>query len=136
MSRRAAPAVTALLLALSGVLATAPDRQASAQNALIVDSLTALQGLVEGSNCTALNAAPGVTPAPTPSSGAEGLPYRKCDDGVPDGRTGGARGIPVPAAYHATSGDDHSGLPAPASADEVAAVDAEYDLQPDESGDR
>lgn len=77
-----------------------------------------------------------MTPAPSPSPGAEGLPYTKCDDGVPDGRTGGARGIPVPAAYHATSGDDHSGLPAPASSDEVAAVDADYDLQPDENGDR
>jgi predicted acyl esterase len=111
---------------------------ASAQNALVVDSLSALQDLVDAANCTALNAAPGETPSPSPSPGASqsGLPYTKCDDGLPDGRTGGARGIPVPAAYHATNGNDYTGLPAPATADEVAAVDADYDLQPDESGDR
>jgi predicted acyl esterase len=103
----------------------------------VADSLSALHGLVDAANCTELNAAPGVTPEPSPSPGTSaGLPYRKCDDGVPDGRSGGARGIPVPAAYHATDGNDHSGLPAPASADEVATVDADYDLQPDESGDR
>src|SRR5918999_1309600 len=136
MSKRTVSLAIALLLAASGVLTVAPRDPASAQNALIVDSLAALGTLTEGANCADLNAAPGVAPAPSPTAGAEGLPYRKCDDGVPDGRTGGARGIPVPAAYHASSGNDYSGLPAPASSDEVASVDEERDLQPDESGDR
>jgi X-Pro dipeptidyl-peptidase (S15 family)/X-Pro dipeptidyl-peptidase C-terminal non-catalytic domain len=130
MSKRGSALAIAGLLAVSGLVSVAPPDRASAQNALIVDSLAALGALVGGANCAEANAAPGGSPDAT------GLPYRKCDDGLPDGRTGGANGIPVPAAYHATDGNDHSGLPAPATAEEVTAVDSSYDLQPDESGDR
>jgi predicted acyl esterase len=111
----------------------APGQGASAQSTLVVDSLGALGTLVDAANCGELNAAP---EAAEPSTDSAGLPFRKCDDGLPSGTDGGAKGIPVPAAYHSTGGNDYTGLPAPASADEVATADAAYDVQPDASGDR
>src|ERR687884_81133 len=111
MSSRGARFAVVLLLVVSGAVTVAPSQRASAQNALIVDSLSALGTLVGGSNCAEANAAPEGANAEAP------LTYRKCDDGVPDGRTGGANGIPVPAAYHSTDGNDYSGLPAPATAE-------------------
>ena len=135
MSKRGAAIVSAFLVA-SGLFVTGSGGGASAQNTLVVDSLSALKGLTDPANCKALDAVPADSGDGKAEQDGGALPYLKCDDGVPDGRTGGARGIPVPAAYHATDGNDYSGLPAPATADEVSGVDADYDLQPDESGDR
>ena len=131
MSRRGVSLALTLALTAGGFVAAGPGNQATAQSSLVVDSLGALGTLVDAANCKEMNAAPGVDAALT-----TGLPYRKCDDGVPSGQDGGAKGIPVPAAYHPTDGDDYSGLPAPASPDEASAADTAYDLQPDEGGDR
>ncbi|MEA2448023.1 MAG: type transport system ATP-binding protein, partial [Actinomycetota bacterium] len=89
---------------------------------LVQDSLTALTGLVEAADCKLKDAADA-----DPANGTE-LPYVYCDDGLPP-EGGGSLSIPVPAKYAATEGDDWFGLPAPASAEEVAA--SGDDIQPE-----
>ena len=131
MSKRGVSAGIALLMVASAGLAAPSGPPALAQSTLTADGLAALSSLVDAANCKDLDAAPAAEGATEPR-----LPFRLCDDGFPSGTDGGPKGIPVPAAYHPTNGDDYSGLPAPASADEVADADATYDLQPDEAGDR
>lgn len=89
---------------------------------LVQSSLDALSALVGPENCAKKDAADGNV-----DNGIE-LLYLFCDDGVPPSG-GGSKGIPVPAKYAATDGDDWSGLPAPATAEETAA--AGDDLQPE-----
>ena len=114
-------AVVALASALAGVpitgLAQEPDP-------LVQSSLEALASLVVPENCAKKDAADGDV-----ENGIE-LLYLLCDDGVvPSG--GGSNGIPVPAKYAATDGDDWSGLPAPASPEETAEAAATDDIQPE-----
>ena len=107
--------------------AASPRAHPLRRDPLVRDGLAALDSLVrsEGS-CTVKDAADGDT-----SNGVE-LPYRFCDDGVPP-QGGGAKGIPVPAAYHKRpGGDDYTKLPRPGSAQEVARADATYDLRPED----
>lgn len=127
--RGIAGALAALFLAAAS-LTIGSGPPATAQGSLTTDSLTALNSLV--ASCKDVDAAPAVEGSTTAR-----LPFRLCDDGVPDGTKGGDKGIPVPAAYHpGQGGDDYTGLPAPATPDEVAAADDKYDLQPDSAGDR
>ena len=117
-----------LPLALACTLAAAAlPGSAGAQDIdpLVQDSLTALAGLVTPDHCAQKDAADGDT-----ANGIQ-LLYVFCDDGIPAG-SGEANGIPVPAKYATTDGDDWTGLPAPASAEEVATADAADDLQPDD----
>lgn len=124
-------AVASLAASLTG---TAPraDAQRAEPDELIKDSLTALDGLVAkaGDHCSLRDASDDET-----STDAR-LPYVFCDDGVaPSG--GGGNGIPVPVAYHPSAGgNDWDGLPLPATAEEAAAADATYDLQPESDGRR
>ncbi|MDQ3878183.1 MAG: hypothetical protein M3290_07530, partial [Actinomycetota bacterium] len=106
-----------------------PTVAAATPDPLVADSLKALDALVSSDNCTAKDAADNDT------SNDVKLGYQLCDDGVvPSG--GGSKGIPVPVAYQPNdSGDDYTGLPAPADDAATAAADAKYDLQP-ESGNR
>ena len=120
----------ARLALVAGLVAAALPGSGSAARAqdvdpLVQDSLTALAGLVSPDHCAQKDAADDDT-----TNGIQ-LLYVLCDDGIPAG-TGGANGIPVPAKYAATDGDDWTGLPAPASAEEVATADATDDLRPDD----
>lgn len=120
----------ALLLSL-GLLAGAVPLTTSVRAAdvdpLVTESLAALTTLVSGEVCVGRDAADDEI-----TEDVE-LPYRFCDDGVvPTG--GGSKGIPVPVKYASNaSGDDFSGLPAPASVEETTEADATYDLQPEEA---
>jgi acetyl esterase/lipase len=98
--------VAVLALALSQGAATAT----ADVNPLVQDSLNALDSLMQ--HCTTNDALDN-----DPGNGNQ-LPYRLCDDGfsVP-----GEKGIPVPIAY---SGDQVTGLPAPASQAETKAAAA------------
>ncbi len=118
-----ATALTAALLS-AGVPTSAQEIPV---DPLTSDSLLALARLVEGPNCTIVDAADGSTGA-----GNNELPFRFCDDGLPP-VGGGAAGIPVPVKYHARSGDgeDWKGLPRPAVGDEVVEADARDDLRPE-----
>ena len=98
----------------------------TSEDPLVADSLAALSALASKDSCTLKDAADA-----DPETGPE-LPYVFCDDGLPP-RGGGSAGIPVPVKYAADAdGDDFTGLPAPASQEEVDAADAEQDLQPEE----
>ncbi|HYP23809.1 MAG TPA: CocE/NonD family hydrolase C-terminal non-catalytic domain-containing protein [Actinomycetota bacterium] len=128
ISRWALPLLLAhaLALPLPGVPGAA--QEPPERHPVIVASLESLTGLVGA--CEDADAADG------DASNGTDLPFRFCDDGAP-GEGGGANGIPVPVAYHPTeSGDDYTGLPAPATEEEAAAADERDDLQPDEQGDR
>ena len=127
-SLRYAPIVLALALALPLAGQPGAAQEQPERHPVVTASLEALTALVGA--CEDVDAADGDM-----TEGAN-LPFRFCDDGVP-GEGGGANGIPVPVAYHPTeAGDDFTGLPAPASAEEAAAADERDDLQPDEEGDR
>jgi dienelactone hydrolase len=117
-----------LLLATSAAVGVGAAR-AEDPDPLVAESLAALDALVAADVCEERDAADNDT-----ANGVE-LFYKFCDDGVvPSG--GGAAGIPVPVKYAAdASGDDWTGLPAPAQQAQVDAADAERDLQP-ESGNR
>jgi acetyl esterase/lipase len=91
---------------------------------LVRDSLAALDALTAGEGCRLLDAADG-----DPANGVE-LGYRFCDDGLPPAG-GGEGGIPVPVKYRARDGDDHTGLPPPATGDEVTSADERDDLRPE-----
>ena len=55
------------------------------------------------------------------------LGFRFCDDGATT--DAGAAGVPVPVAYHpGEGGDDYTGLPAPATEEEIAAAVERDDL--------
>ena len=112
---------------LAAPLAIAPGAGAqAAEDPLVSDSLAALSTLASKESCTLKDAADA-----DPETGPE-LPYVFCDDGLPPSG-GGAAGIPVPVKYKADGdGNDYTGLPAPASQEEVDAADAEEDLQPEE----
>ena len=120
--RRSLALLTAVLAAAAGlqsggVAAQEPDP-------LVQSSLDALGKLVSPENCTKKDAADGNV-----ENGIE-LLYVFCDDGLPPAG-GGESGIPVPAKYAATEGNDWSGLPAPASAEETAEAAATDDIQPE-----
>lgn len=126
----ALPGRAARALGAAAVLLTMLPAVPRAQTAdpLVRDSLAALDALTAGENCRVLDAADG-----DPADGVE-LGYRFCDDGLP--RAGGGEGgIPVPVKYRALDGDDHSGLPPPATGTEVDEADERDDLRP-ESGNR
>ncbi|HJR46133.1 MAG TPA: CocE/NonD family hydrolase [Actinomycetota bacterium] len=95
---------------------------------LIADSLAALTGLVDKDDCKVKDALDG------DAANGTALPFVFCDDGLPPAG-GGELAIPVPVKYRATEGDDFTGLPKPASADEATAADEADDLRP-ESGNR
>jgi predicted acyl esterase len=107
-----------------GVMTLMPGAGAQEPPGLIVDSLAALGGLVDADSCAVADAADG-------DAAELALPYVFCDDGLPPAG-GGEGAVPVPAAYHPTApGQDWKGLPQPATAEEVAAADADDDLQPE-----
>ncbi|HYI44805.1 MAG TPA: CocE/NonD family hydrolase C-terminal non-catalytic domain-containing protein [Actinomycetota bacterium] len=115
-----------LVVALALVAAALPfagGAGAQEVDPLVADSLAALTGLVDATDCKLKDAADA-----DPANGTE-LPYIHCDDGLPP-EGGGSLSIPVPVKYAATGGNDWSGLPSPASVDEVAAASGE-DLQPE-----
>lgn len=117
-------------LAVAWLLATAllpgglnPAGAVVTTDPLVSDGLTALNTLVSEAHCVDKDAADAET-----ATDSE-LPFKLCDDGVAGA---GTNGIPVPAVYHAVTGDDdHSGLPGPATEEETAAADARYDVRPD-----
>lgn len=118
-------AAAALASALQGVPIAG---RAQEPDPLVRSSLDALAALVGPETCSKRDAADGNV-----DNGIE-LLYLVCDDGVPPAG-GGSNGIPVPAKYAATEGDDWSGLPAPASAEETAAAAAADDIQPEGDND-
>ena len=109
---------------LSLFLVTMPPADAGApDDPLVRSSLNALTSLAAA--CSVKDAVDGNV-----ANGVE-RPFSLCDDGIPPAG-GGSKGIPVPAAYHQVrSGDDYTGLPAPATAAEVAAAEARDDIQPE-----
>ncbi|HEX2196446.1 MAG TPA: CocE/NonD family hydrolase, partial [Actinomycetota bacterium] len=117
-----------LLAALLPPLTAVGEAQEPERHPVVAASLESLGSVVEA--CTDADAADGDV-----ENGAE-LPFRFCDDGAPnDG--GGEGGIPVPVAYHPDEGrDDYTGLPAPATEEEIAAANERDDLEPDGPGDR
>ena len=120
---RAIAVVAAIAMTLSGAAPTAPAG-AQEPDPLLADSLAALSTLVSPENCTKKDAADGDV-----ENGIT-LLYVFCDDGVPPVE-GGEGGIPVPVKYRANSaGNDWTGLPLPASVEEVAEA-AEDDLRPE-----
>lgn len=126
---------TALLVAISlvgAVPALMPGARAQTADPVVADGVTAVGELVSkaGAHCQLKDAADDETTTDTE------LPFVLCDDGIaPSG--GGSKGIPVPVAYHSSAaGNDYSGLPRPATAEEVTTKTAKYDLQPDDAGDR
>src|SRR5687767_8451791 len=123
MGRRVAGVVTLFMLA--GLPALTPGAQAQTPPPPVVaDSLTAIGELVSktGAHCQLKDAADDET-----TTNNE-LPFVLCDDGVPAG-SGGPLGIPVPVAYHSSAaGNDFSGLPRPADAEEIAEKNATFDL--------
>jgi len=123
--------LVALALSVAPLALTPGAGAQAAADPLVADSLTALSGLVSKDTCALKDASGPVEPA---ASGPE-IPYVFCNDGLPP-RTGGSAGIPVPVKYAADAdGDDYTGLPAPATQEEVDAADANEDLQP-EKGNR
>ncbi|MDQ3915464.1 MAG: hypothetical protein M3323_09080 [Actinomycetota bacterium] len=125
-ARRVVSLAAAVALALPSALAARPVavNAQTERDPLVTSSLEALTSLV--SECTDEDAADDDV-----ENGVE-LGFRFCDDGAP-ASSGGARGIPVPAAYHPTeSGDDYTGLPAPGTEEDVAAAEERDDVQADE----
>ncbi|MDQ3940000.1 MAG: hypothetical protein M3238_01480 [Actinomycetota bacterium] len=120
---RRLPVIVVLSAVAVATLPAAPPEAQEPPDSLIADSLTALSGLVSKDTCSVKDAADADT-----ENGVK-LPYVFCDDGVTP-RGGGSAGIPVPVKYHATKGNDWTGLPAPASVEEVAAAAAD-DLRPE-----
>lgn len=111
-------ALTSMVQGLSGPgAAQEPDP-------LVRSSLDALSKLVSADTCVKKDAADGNV-----DNGIERL-YVMCDDGLPPAG-GGSNGIPVPAKYAATDGDDWTGLPAPAGVEETAEAAATDDIQPE-----
>lgn len=130
VNRRVALIVPMLLLA--GVPGLTPVADAQTTEPVITDGITAVGELVSkaGAHCQLKDAADDETSADTE------LPFVFCDDGLPPSG-GGSRGIPVPVAYHSSAtGNDYSGLPRPAPADEIATKDTAFDLRPEAAGDR
>lgn len=128
--KRIVGGLVALSLAVGG-LAVSAGAQTSEVDELVTDGVAAFDRLVskEGGYCSLKDAADDETSTDTK------LGYVLCDDGlVPSG--GGGNGIPVPVAYRANAGNDWSRLPLPASAEDAAALDATYDLQPEDDGRR
>jgi hypothetical protein len=123
--RRLVSLATAVALALTAAAAAPPVVGAQTErDALVTSSLEALGSVIAA--CTDADAADDDV-----DNGAE-LGFRFCDDGVPPSG-GGEAGIPVPAAYHPNeNGDDHTGLPAPGTEEDVAAAQERDDVQPDE----
>lgn len=126
LTTRSLSVLAVLALAVAPLTAGPLAEAQEAEDPLVTDSLAALSSLVSAETCTLRDAAGG-----DPESGPE-LPYVFCDDGLPPSG-GGANGIPVPVKYAAgPGGDDFTGLPDPASQEEVDEADAEDDLQPED----
>lgn len=126
---------TALLVAISlvgAVPALTPGARAQTANPVVTDGVTAVGELVSkaGDHCALKDATDDETVTDNEA------PFVACDDGIsPSG--GGSKGIPTPVAYHSSAaGNDYSGLPRPATAEEITTKTAKYDLQPDDAGDR
>lgn len=131
MKEKRVALVLALLL-VGGVPALSPGAEAQTVDPLVTASLTALGDLVSkaGDSCKLKDAADDEIVTNNE------LPFVLCDDGLPPA-DGGAGGIPVPVAYRSNAaGADHLALPLPATAEEIAAKDATFDLRPDAEGDR
>jgi len=122
-SRRLAP-VFVTILVLAGTASTAPEVRGQEADPLVRSSVDALAKLVSPETCTKKDAADGNV-----ENGIE-LLYVFCDDGVPP-RGGGEAGIPVPAKYAATNGNDWTGLPPPAGAAETAEAAVTDDIRPE-----
>ena len=115
-------------LLFGGLVPAASVATAQTPDPLLTDGLKAVSALVAAQTCKVQDAADGRTDDNLQ------LPYVHCDDGLPP-EGGGSLAIPVPAKYAADgTGDDWSGLSAPASAEEVGGATAD-DLRP-ESGNR
>ncbi len=127
MKRRLSVIVRSLIAALLLAAALPLGTGASAQTTdpLVQDSLNALGGLIDAEDCKPGDAADADT-----ANGLE-LAYVYCNDGLPPSG-GGSLSIPVPVKYHANeTGDDWTGLPAPASVEEVAQATVIEDLEPE-----
>ena len=124
--KRLLVAVLVSMLALPAMqLAGGAPAGALEPDPLVQESLTALSGLVDKDDCKPGDALDGDV-----ANGLQ-LPYVFCNDGLPP-QGGGEFSIPVPVKYKATAlGDDYSGLPAPASVEEVATATAVDDLRPE-----
>ena len=131
VSRRVFSTVVGVALALPLVLGASSRVPVGAQterHPVVAAGLEALDAVVAA--CENKDAADDDT-----ANGIE-LGFRFCDDGAPT-MDGGEGGVPVPVAYHPNEkGDDHTGLPAPATAEEIAAAEERDDLMPDAEGDR
>src|SRR5688500_13306064 len=119
--KRTFGALLALFLLASAT--TIGRAQTPGPDPLIADSLNALGGLVDATDCKPRDASDDDV-----ADGNE-LPYVFCDDGLPP-EGGGSLSIPVPAKYAATEGNDWKALPAPASAEEAAS--SPDDIRPEQ----
>ncbi|MFN2525121.1 MAG: CocE/NonD family hydrolase, partial [Actinomycetota bacterium] len=113
-------AVFALLVIALALPGADPEATAQEASAFVDDSLASLTELL--THCIDGDAADADS-----ANGLE-LPYRFCDDGAAD-PVGGEAGIPVPAKYHTTDGDDFTGLPAPGTPEEVAEAERDDDIR-------
>ena len=126
---------TALLVVIAlvcAVPALSPGARAQTGDPVVTDGVTAVGELVSkaGAHCTLKDATDDETDTDNEA------PFVVCNDGIPPSG-GGSLGIPTPVAYRSNAaGLDHIGLPGPAQAEEVAAKDAKFDLQPEATGDR
>jgi len=126
MSKRSLPLALAPVL-IAALAPALPSGSAVAQEpGLVGESVAAIERLVSGEakHCSLRDAADA-----DPGNGVE-IPYVFCDDGVPP-RGGGANGVPVPAKYAATDGNDWAGLPPPASEQETAEAQVTDDIRPE-----
>ncbi|MDQ4143435.1 MAG: hypothetical protein M3198_06790 [Actinomycetota bacterium] len=97
---------------------------------IVAAGLESLEGLVSEESCVTRDAADGEVEED------QELPFVLCDDGVPP-QGGGAKGIPVPVAYHSRDrGGDFKGLPRPAPLAEAGKKDVKFDLRPEADGRR
>jgi X-Pro dipeptidyl-peptidase-like protein len=116
-SRAACRLLVATAIAVSATFASGVATAAADTSPLVQDSLNALDSLMQ--HCQVMDALDNDT------TNGNQLPYRLCDDGQ---SAPGQNGIPVPIAY---SGDQVTGLPAPASPAEVQAANARDDIGPE-----
>jgi predicted acyl esterase len=112
------------LVVVAGLVPAMGVADAQTPDPLLADSLKALTSLITAEHCKLQDAAD--------ANAADNLqlPYVYCNDGLPP-EGGGSLAIPVPVKYAANqAGDDWSGLPPPASTEEVGRASAD-DLRPE-----